>query len=67
MAPAILRISPDSVSAAIILQGAIAAVNEVIPDMVSRGSGTTIFATGASSIHPEFTRERLFRKPGWWP
>ena len=33
--------------------GAIAAVNEVLPEMVKRGSGTILFTTGASSIYPE--------------
>lgn len=33
--------------------GAIAAVNEVLPEMLERGSGTILFTTGASSIYPE--------------
>ncbi|MBN9393584.1 MAG: SDR family NAD(P)-dependent oxidoreductase [Chloroflexi bacterium] len=33
--------------------GAIAAVREVLPEMVERGSGTILFTTGASSIYPQ--------------
>ena len=39
------------------IHGAIAAANEVIPEMIHRGNGTILFTTGASSIHPEITHE----------
>ena len=39
------------------VHGAITAANEVIPEMIKRGSGTILFTTGASSIHPEITHE----------
>jgi NAD(P)-dependent dehydrogenase (short-subunit alcohol dehydrogenase family) len=35
------------------LHGAIAAVNEVLPDMLARGSGTILFTTGVSSVYSE--------------
>jgi NADP-dependent 3-hydroxy acid dehydrogenase YdfG len=34
------------------VHGAVAAVNQVLPGMRSRGSGTIIFTTGASSVFP---------------
>jgi NAD(P)-dependent dehydrogenase (short-subunit alcohol dehydrogenase family) len=37
--------------------GAVAAVNQVLPDMLERGSGTILFTTGASSIYPELGHE----------
>lgn len=35
------------------IHGAVAAVNEVLPDMIARRSGTILFTSGASSIYPE--------------
>ncbi len=35
------------------VHGAVAAVNQVLSEMLSRGSGTILFTTGASSVHPE--------------
>ena len=35
------------------VHGALAAVNEVLPDMIAKHSGTILFTTGASSIYPE--------------
>lgn len=35
------------------VHGAVAAVNQVLPDMLARASGTILFTTGASSVHPE--------------
>jgi NADP-dependent 3-hydroxy acid dehydrogenase YdfG len=35
------------------VHGAVAAVNQVLPEMLARGSGTILFTTGASSVHPE--------------
>jgi NAD(P)-dependent dehydrogenase (short-subunit alcohol dehydrogenase family) len=35
------------------VHGAVAAVNEVLPEMLARGSGTILFTTGASSVRPE--------------
>lgn len=35
------------------VHGAIAAVNEVLSEMIERGSGTILFTTGASSLYPE--------------
>ena len=32
--------------------GALTAVQQVLPDMLARGSGTLLFTTGASSVHP---------------
>lgn len=34
------------------VHGAIAAVNNVLPEMIERGSGTIIFTSGSSSIYP---------------
>jgi NADP-dependent 3-hydroxy acid dehydrogenase YdfG len=34
------------------VHGAIAAVNQVLPDMLARRSGTILFTTGASSVYP---------------
>jgi len=34
------------------VHGAVAAVNHVLPDMLARGSGTILFTTSASSVHP---------------
>ncbi|MFD7407370.1 SDR family oxidoreductase [Streptomyces sp. NPDC059866] len=34
------------------LHGAVAAVQQVLPGMRERGSGTLLFSTGASSVHP---------------
>jgi NAD(P)-dependent dehydrogenase (short-subunit alcohol dehydrogenase family) len=34
------------------VHGAVAAVNNVLPDMLARGSGTILFTTSASSVHP---------------
>jgi NAD(P)-dependent dehydrogenase (short-subunit alcohol dehydrogenase family) len=35
-----------------LVHGAVAAVGEVLPDMLTRGSGTMLFTTGASSVYP---------------
>lgn len=35
------------------VHGAVAAVNQVLPEMLARGSGTILFTTGASSVRPE--------------
>jgi NADP-dependent 3-hydroxy acid dehydrogenase YdfG len=35
------------------VHGALAAVDEVLPNMLAKRSGTILFTTGASSIHPE--------------
>jgi NADP-dependent 3-hydroxy acid dehydrogenase YdfG len=35
------------------VHGAVAAVNQVLPEMLARGSGTIRFTTGASSVRPE--------------
>jgi NADP-dependent 3-hydroxy acid dehydrogenase YdfG len=35
------------------VHGAVAAVNQVLPQMLTRGSGTILFTTGASSVRPE--------------
>jgi NADP-dependent 3-hydroxy acid dehydrogenase YdfG len=37
--------------------GAIAAVNEVLSEMLGRGSGTILFTTGASSLYPHLGHE----------
>jgi NAD(P)-dependent dehydrogenase (short-subunit alcohol dehydrogenase family) len=37
--------------------GAVAAVNQVLPDMLARGSGTILFTTGASSVYPHLGYE----------
>src|SRR5207245_10386914 len=34
------------------VHGAVAAVNQVLPDMLARRSGTVLFTTGASSVYP---------------
>jgi NADP-dependent 3-hydroxy acid dehydrogenase YdfG len=34
------------------VHGAVAAVNHVLPEMLARGSGTILFTTSASSVHP---------------
>src|SRR5438309_2422883 len=34
------------------VHGAVTAVNHVLPDMLARGSGTILFTTSASSVHP---------------
>jgi len=34
------------------VHGAVAAVNQVLPDMLARRSGTILFTTGASSVYP---------------
>lgn len=34
------------------LYGALTAVEQVLPDMLARGSGTLLFSTGASSVNP---------------
>jgi NAD(P)-dependent dehydrogenase (short-subunit alcohol dehydrogenase family) len=34
------------------VHGAVAAVNQVLPDMLARHSGTILFTTDASSVHP---------------
>jgi NAD(P)-dependent dehydrogenase (short-subunit alcohol dehydrogenase family) len=34
------------------VHGAVATVNQVLPDMLARGSGTILFTTGASSVYP---------------
>ena len=34
------------------VHGAVAAVNQVLPDMLARRSGTILFTTSASSVHP---------------
>jgi len=34
------------------LHGAITAIREVLPDMLSAGEGTVLVSTGASSVHP---------------
>jgi len=34
------------------VHGAVAAVNHTLPDMLARGSGTILFTTSASSVHP---------------
>jgi len=34
------------------VHGALAAVNQVLPDMLARGSGTIIFTTGAAALYP---------------
>ena len=34
------------------LHGAVAVVKQVLPDMVARASGTILFTTGSSSVHP---------------
>lgn len=34
------------------LYGAVAAVNQVLPGMLERGSGTLLFSTGGSSVQP---------------
>jgi NADP-dependent 3-hydroxy acid dehydrogenase YdfG len=34
------------------VHGAVAAVNQVLPDMLARGSGTILFTTSAASVHP---------------
>ena len=39
--------------------GAIAAVNEVLPEMLERGSGTILFTTGASSLYPHLGHKRF--------
>ena len=33
--------------------GAVAAVDQVLPEMLARGSGTILFTTGATSVRPE--------------
>jgi NADP-dependent 3-hydroxy acid dehydrogenase YdfG len=43
--------------------GAIEAVNRVLPEMLERGSGTILFTTGASSIHPEH-QHKMFGNVG---
>src|SRR5262249_41057243 len=35
-----------------LVHGAVATVNQVLPDMIARGSGTILFTTGASSVYP---------------
>ena len=35
------------------VHGAVAAVNQMLPEMLARGSGTILFTTGASSVRPE--------------
>jgi NADP-dependent 3-hydroxy acid dehydrogenase YdfG len=39
------------------VHGAIAAVNEVLSEMLERGSGTILFTTGASSLYPHLGHE----------
>ena len=39
------------------VHGALAAVNEVLPEMLARGSGTILLTTGASSLRPELATE----------
>jgi len=34
------------------VHGAVAAVNQVLPDMLAKGSGTILFTTSASSVYP---------------
>jgi NAD(P)-dependent dehydrogenase (short-subunit alcohol dehydrogenase family) len=34
------------------IYGAVTAVQQVLPDMLARGSGTLLFTTGASSVYP---------------
>jgi NAD(P)-dependent dehydrogenase (short-subunit alcohol dehydrogenase family) len=41
------------------VHGAVAAVNQVLPDMLARRSGTIIITTGASSVDPRFGRPHL--------
>ena len=41
------------------VHGAIAAVNQVLPDMLARRSGTIIITTGASSVYPHLGRANL--------
>jgi len=54
LAPA-TRLSHDNVQVHLDFQvhGALAAVNEVLPDMIARRSGTILLTSGASSIYPE--------------
>jgi NAD(P)-dependent dehydrogenase (short-subunit alcohol dehydrogenase family) len=58
LAPA-TQLTYETVQKAIDFQihGAIAAANEVIPEMIHRGGGTILFTTGASSVHPEIGHE----------
>lgn len=57
----VLDVTPENVQPLIefSLYGAIAAVNHVLPEMTARGSGTILFTTGASSIHPEAGAHRF--------
>ncbi|WP_328340762.1 SDR family NAD(P)-dependent oxidoreductase [Micromonospora sp. NBC_00421] len=40
-----------------LVHGAVAAVSEVLPEMLARGSGTILFTTGATSVRPEMGHE----------
>src|SRR5258705_8928258 len=52
--PSATELSHDNVRVWIdfYVHGAVAAVNQVLPDMLSRRSGTILFTTSASSVHP---------------
>ena len=42
------------------MHGAVAAVNQVLPEMLARGSGTILLTTGAASVRSPGARPEMF-------
>lgn len=55
----ISRLTHDNLQSALdfTVHGALAAVQAVLPDMLDRRTGTILFTTGASSVHPQLGNE----------